>query len=171
MATTAHPRAQASRFRRHRHRRQPARSPPGPPPTAQPAPAAVRPSRPGPPPLLFPSFRPQPESGSVTRTPPCAGATAGRPAPRRQSSAALLPGSVSGLSIFATNRHPCTPTVIPAPQPSPPHPNRHSGASRNLKALLDSGFRRSDGQPAQPPKTKRYRHSRTPTVIPAQAGI
>ena len=103
------------------------------------------------------------------------------------------------------------PTVIPTPQPSfrrkpessqcprPSfrHPNRHSGASRNLAALLDSGFRRSDDPPAKPPKTKRYpacpgpfysrtttvippsqpsfphhnRHSRTPTVIPAQAGI
>ena len=34
--------------------------------------------------------------------------------------------------------------------------HRHSGESRNLVALLDSGFRRRDGLPAKPPKTKRY---------------
>ena len=32
---------------------------------------------------------------------------------------------------------------------------RHSGASRHLAALLDSGFRRRDGLPAKPPETKR----------------
>ena len=51
---------------------------------------------------------------------------------------------MQGLSILATsrhshtpiviphtNRHSHTPTVIPTPQPSFPHPNRHSGVSRN----------------------------------------
>ena len=37
---------------------------------------------------------------------------------------------------------------------------RHSGASRNLAAPLDSGLRHSDGLPAKPPKTKRCRSVR-----------
>ena len=49
-------------------------------------------------------------------------------------------------------------TVIPAQAGTRWFDNcRHSGASRNLATLLDSGFRRSDGLPAKPPKTKRYR--------------
>ena len=39
--------------------------------------------------------------------------------------------------------------------PGIPNFHRHSGESRNLAALPDSGLRRSDGLPAQPPKTKR----------------
>ena len=42
------------------------------------------------------------------------------------------------------NRHSHTPTVIPTPRPSFPHPNRHSGASRNLASLPDSGLRRNN---------------------------
>ena len=55
-------------------------------------------------------------------------------------------------------------TVIPLPHPSlrfnfPHHSNfiRHSGASRNLRVAMDSGFRQSVGSTPKPPGKKRYR--------------
>ena len=69
-----------------------------------------------------------------------------RSAPRCPAGAGDLPGP--GLSI-------------PAPHPSFPHPTRHSGASRNPAPPPDSAFLFPHPN----------RHSRTPPVIPAQAGI
>ena len=42
--------------------------------------------------------------------------------------------------------------------------SRHSGASRNLRAAMDSGFRRSDGSTPKPPEKERCRGS-----VPFQA--
>ena len=89
------------------------------------------------------------------------------------------------------NRHPDAaqpasrrrPTGIPTPpnhhpgaaQPSSRRPCRHSGASRNLAALPDSRFRRSDRPPkpnhlnrnaAAPPRSS-FRGSRPPLTTPA----
>ena len=43
----------------------------------------------------------------------------------------ILPSYPTPTVIPDPNCHSRTPTTIPAPQPSFPHPNRHSGASRN----------------------------------------
>ena len=43
---------------------------------------------------------------------------------------------------------------------------RHSGASRNLRPAMDSGFRRNDGSTPKPPESKHYRRRRRPAAFP-----